>query len=319
MSAKLVKKNRFLPLIDFPFHFFIVFCTKTEGLVVLLQRNNEACMMKTKPIAIMLLTTLMAGCTEDVERQAQPYLERAEQAYTTKQYSLAKLQLDSIKLLYPKAFETRKRAQQLQVRVELDEAVAGKQYTDSLLTDTRARLSPLTAQLQLDKDARYQDVGHYYSGRHRAEQQVGRSYLRPQVSEQGECSIVAFYRGKAVGAHTLRLTAPDGTFMELRAQAEPYLTTDALGRTERTDYAVPADAGIASFVAQCQSLPRVTLMGQSGNASLPFGKHEAKALEQVCELASLLRLINELERQSDELTRRIEFFSNIHRQQAAAQ
>ena len=119
MSAKLVKKNRFLPLIGFPFHFFIVFCTKTEGLVVLLQRNNEACMMKTKPIAIMLLATLMAGCTEDVERQAQPYLERAEQSYTTKQYSLAKLQLDSIKLLYPKAFETRKRAQQLHFDVLL--------------------------------------------------------------------------------------------------------------------------------------------------------------------------------------------------------
>lgn len=258
----------------------------------------------------MLLATLMAGCAEDVERLAKPYLERAEQSYATKQYGLAKLQLDSIKQLYPKAFETRKQAQQLQVRVELDEAAAGKQYADSLLTDTRAKLAPLTAQLHLDKDARYQDVGHYYSSRHRTEQQVGRSYLRPQVSERGECSIVAFYRGKAMGAHTLRFTAPDGTFVELKAQAEPYNTSDALGRTERTDYAVPADANIASFVAQCNSLPRVTLVGQSGNASLPFGKHEAETLKQVCELASLLRLINELELQLDELNRRIEFFSS---------
>lgn len=266
--------------------------------------------MKTRPIAIMLLATLMAGCAENVERLAQPYLNRAEQSYITKQYGLAKLQLDSIKLLYPKAFETRKQAQQLQVRVELDEAVASKQYADSLLADAQARIAPLTAQFHLDKDARYQDVGYYYSSRHRAEQQVGRNYLRPQVSEQGECSIVAFYRGKAVGAHTLRLTAPDGTFIELKAQAEPYVTSDALGRTERTDYIVPADANIASFVAQCKSLPRVTLMGQSSNISLPFGKHEAETLKQVCELASLLRLINELELQLGELNRRIEFFSN---------
>ena len=51
-------------------------------------------------------------------------------------------------------------------------------------------------------------------------------------------------------------------------------------------------------------------MGQSSNVSLPFGKHEAETLKQVCELASLLRLINELELQLGELNRRIEFFSN---------
>lgn len=266
--------------------------------------------MKTKQILVVLFAVILSGCAEDVERLARPYLNRANQSYITKQYGLAKLQLDSIKLLYPKAFETRKQAQQLQVRVELDEATTSKQYADSLLADAQARIAPLTAQLHLDKDARYQDVGYYYSSRHRAEQQVGRSYLRPQVSEQGECAIVAFYRGKAVSAHTLRFTAPDGTFMELKAQAEPYNTSDALGRTERTDYVVPTDANIASFVAQCKSLPRVTLVGHSGNASLSFGKHEAETLKQVCELASLLRLINELELQLGELNRRIEFFSN---------
>ena len=264
--------------------------------------------MKTKQILI-LLVVLLTGCAEDVERMAHPYLERAELFYAAKQYGQAKLQLDSIKILYPKAFETRKRAQQLQIQVELDEATTNKQYIDSILTENLTRLPILTTKLYLDKDNRYQDIGHYYSPRHRAEKQMGRSYLRPQVSEQGVCSIVVFHRGKGINAHTLRFTAADGTFIELKAQAEPYITSDASGRTERTDYAVNTEDGIASFVAQHEALPRVVLIGPQGTVAVPFNKHDSEAMKQVCELSSLLRLTNELKQQADELNRRIEFFS----------
>lgn len=266
--------------------------------------------MKTKQILVALFAVILSGCAEDVERLARPHLERAQQAYANKQYGFAKLQLDSIKLLYPKAIETHKQAHNLLVQVELDAALADKQYVDSLLADTREKIATEAAKLYLDKNPEYQDVGYYYASHHCVEQNVGRTYLRPQVSERGECSIVVFHRGRGIQAHTLRFTASDDTFIELKAQSEPYATSDALGRTERTDYVVSADVGIASFVAQCKSLPRVTLVGQNGSVSIPFSKHEAGALEQVCGLASLLRLMTELELQQSELNRRIEFFSN---------
>ena len=83
---------------------------------------------------LLTLTTglLLANCAEDIEKQAQPYLLRAQQSYANQQYALAKLQIDSIKQLYPKAFETRTQAQALLIDVELAEVRTGKSYIPEL-------------------------------------------------------------------------------------------------------------------------------------------------------------------------------------------
>lgn len=267
--------------------------------------------MKTKNIILTLLATLLIGCAEDVERLAQPYLERARLAHANKQYSQAKLQLDSIKMLYPKAFDARRQAQSLLLRVELDESLTGKQYVDSLLQEYSKQIAPLTAKLYLDKDPRYQEVGTYYASRHRTEQNVGRSYMRPQVSEQGEGSIIVFHRGRAIHAHTLRFTAPDGTYVELKAADASYISSDALGRTERADFVVSNDSNVASFVSlHPAGTFKVSLVGQDGTASVPFSKADAEALGQVCQLTTILSSVNELEKQLQELDRRINFINN---------
>lgn len=266
--------------------------------------------MKTKIILFASVAWLLAACAEDVERPAQAYLTRAKASYAQKQYHMAKLQIDSVKQLYPKAFETRKQANALLLQVELSESTDNKAYTDSLLHDVRGKVPSLIGNLHLDKDPRYQEVGTYYASRHRVEQNVDRSYLRPQVDERGACSIVSFYRGKPIQAHTLRLTATDGTFVELKAAYEPYVSSDALGRTERTDFLLAPDNNVATFVAlqQGKSL-KATLVGEAGTATVSFAKAEAQALITVSELGSVLRSVSDLQAQSQELERRIRFFT----------
>ena len=267
--------------------------------------------MKTKTILLASVACLMAACAEDVERPAQVYLARAQQSYANKQYHTAKLQIDSIKALYPKAFDTRKQAQALLLQVELAESVNDKSYTDSLLQDMRARVSPLAGQLYLDKDARYQDVGNYYAASHSVEKNVGRSYLRPQVDERGRHSITVFNRGKAIAAHLLRFTASDGTFVEVAATEAPYVTSDATGRTERVDF-VPSPIGTVGSFVKLHSGERikVELLGHDGKATLPFEKADAAAMITVYELSSVLTAVAELEKQQQELSRRIEFFES---------
>ena len=267
--------------------------------------------MKTKTILLASVACLMAACTEDVERPAQVYLARAQQSYANKQYHTAKLQIDSIKNLFPKAFETRKQSQTLLLQVELAESINDKSYTDSLLQDMRARINPLTEQLYLDKDARYQDVGSYYAPSHRVEKNVGRSYLRPQVDERGRHSITVFNRGKAIAAHLLRFTASDGTYVEVAVTDAPYVTSDAMGRTERVDF-VPSPIGTVGSFVKLHSGERikVELLGHDGKATLPFEKADAAAMITVYELSSVLTAVAELEKQQQELARRIEFFES---------
>jgi hypothetical protein len=263
--------------------------------------------MKTRNLLLALAAGLaLTNCAEDVEKLAQPYLTRAQQSYENQQYALAKLQLDSIKQLYPKAFEARKQAGALLIEVELTEARTGKHYTDSLLAETQVKAETLATALYLDKDAKYQDYGTYYAAQHRAEKNIGKSYLRPQASEKdGAFTITAFYRGKPIGAHTLRFTASDGSYVELQPTAKPYVMSDATGRTERTDFAATPD--VAHFVAQYATL-KVTLIGEKSKPQVPFAKADAQALAQVAELAATLQAVATLQTQQEELARRIAFY-----------
>ena len=274
---------------------------------MLLLHDKMELFMKIRNLMLALVAGLtLTNCAEDVEKLAKPYLNRAKQSYTNKQYALAKLQLDSIKQLYPKAFEARKQAGALLIEVELTEARNGKYYTDSLLTENSARATSLAAALYFDKDAKYQDYGTYYAAQHRTEKNASKSYLRPQTSEKdGTFTITAFYRGKPIGAHTLRFTAPDGSYVELQPTAEPYVMSDATGRTERTDFAATPD--VAHFVA-LHTTPKVTLIGKDGKAQMTFTKNDAKALTQVADLAAALKAVSVLQAEQQEFTRRITFY-----------
>ena len=269
--------------------------------------QNNRKLMNTRNLLLGLVAGLMlTNCAEDVEKLAQPYLTRAQQSYETRQFALAKLQIDSIKELYPKAFEARKQAQALLIDVELAEARTSKYYTDSLIAESTARTFSLAASLYLDKDAQYQDYGTYYAARHRTEKNVGKTYLRPQTSEKdGAFTITAFYRGKPIGAHTLRFTAPDGSYVDLQPIAAPHVMSDAAGRTERTDFAATPD--VAHFAAQHASI-KVTVIGDNGKAQIPFAKADAQALAQVADLATALQASITLQAQQQELTRRITFY-----------
>lgn len=265
--------------------------------------------MKTKTILLASAAWLLVACAEDVERPAQVYLERAQHAYSNKQYNNAKLQIDSIKTLHPKAFETRKQSQTLLLQVELAESIDNKTYTDSLLQDMRSRISTLIKPLYLDKDARYQEVGNYYAANHRIDKNTSRSYLRPQVDECGKHSITAFYRGKPITPQMVRFTASDGSFVEAKAVEEPYVSSDAIGRTERSDFVPTPMGAIATFVKLHRNERiKVELIGDNGKAAIPFDKNDATALINVYDLASALAAINELEAQQQELIRRIKFF-----------
>lgn len=265
--------------------------------------------MKRQNILFALLLGLsLIGCDDNGERASMALYQRALQSMENKQFSLAKLQADSIKTLYPKAFSVRADALRLLLRIDYAESQLGQSYTDSLLVVNRERVAHLVEDLYLDKDVRYQDVGTYYAPGHRSEKNAGRTYIRPQVDERGVHSIVAFRCGAAVEAHTLRFTAPDATYVEVKATSEPYQMSDASGRTERTDF-TPSPLGcVGSFLSLNKGNDiKVTLVGNKGTVSIPFTKADAAAFLQVYELAMALNSINELEKQHDDLTRRIDF------------
>ena len=72
-----------------------------------------------KKLIILFCGTLaLAACGNGLEKKANEKLTIARAAYERGDYEEAKTQIDSIKILYPKAFEARKAGQELMLDVE---------------------------------------------------------------------------------------------------------------------------------------------------------------------------------------------------------
>ena len=73
-----------------------------------------------KKLIIFFCGTLaLTACGNGIEKKANEKLTIARAAYERGDYEEAKTQIDSIKILYPKAFEARKAGQKLMLDVEL--------------------------------------------------------------------------------------------------------------------------------------------------------------------------------------------------------
>lgn len=75
--------------------------------------------MMKKLIIFFCGTLALTACGNGIEKKANEKLTIARAAYERGDYEEAKTQIDSIKILYPKAFEARKAGQELMLDVEL--------------------------------------------------------------------------------------------------------------------------------------------------------------------------------------------------------
>ena len=89
--------------------------------------------MIKKLIYLYCGTLVLTACGNSIEKKANEKLVIAKAAYERGDYEEAKSQIDSIKILYPKAFEARKAGQELMLDVETKAQQITLAYLDSAL------------------------------------------------------------------------------------------------------------------------------------------------------------------------------------------
>lgn len=100
----------------------------------------------------LLHALLLQQCRE----KAGEKLQAAREAFERGDYSEAKIQIDSIKILYPKAFETRREGIGLMQQVELKEQEKTLVYLDSMLQEKQKEVDTIKKNYTFEKDAEYQ-------------------------------------------------------------------------------------------------------------------------------------------------------------------
>ena len=209
--------------------------------------------MKKPILFLTTLCSLLIAC-EDVEKKADEKLQQARQAYEAGRYNEAKMQIDSIKILYPKAFDARRAGIYLMQDVELAEQQKTLAYLDSLLQIRQAELEDQKSRFVLEKDTVYQQIGRYLAPAQVIEKNLHRSYLRFQTDETGMMSLTSIYCGKGNIHHTaVKVTAPDGTFAETQHKDQNLRVTYTGDRTYSTTLS-RADRQAATDVYQLSQL-----------------------------------------------------------------
>lgn len=260
-----------------------------------------------KVMSLIALSCLLASCG-NMEKKAAAKLDEARAAYEAGNYSEAKVQIDSIKILYPKAYDIRREGIYLMQDVELAEQEKTVAYLDSVLNEKQKELNTLKSRFVLEKDTAYQRIGHYLAPAQVIERNLHRSYLRFQTDETGLMSMTSIYCGSYNIHHTsVKVTAPDGNFAETPASRDSYETTDLGERIEKADYKLGEDGGVIGFIAANKDKNlRVNYRGDR-TFTTNMMPADRKAAADVYALARLLSSITQVKKEREEARLKIQF------------
>ena len=260
-----------------------------------------------KTIILACLCGTLVAC-ENVEKKAALKLAEARAAFEVGNYNEAKMQIDSIKLLYPKAFETRRQGIYLMQEVELKEQQKTLEYLDSMLTMKQQEFETMKNRFVLEKDTAYQRIGHYLVPAQVIERNLHRSFLRFQTDETGIVSLTSIYCGSYNIHHTaVKVTAPDGNFTETSVSHDSYETNDLGEHIEKADYKLGEDGGLIAFIAANKDKNlRVDYLGER-----PYTTHmmpaDRQAAADIYELGKVLSSITEIKKNMEEANLKIQF------------
>ena len=275
--------------------------------------------MKKIGLSAILALSLLAGCGDGGEKEAQVRLQKAEAALQQDNFSEAKLQIDSIKMLHPKAFEARKQGIKLMQQVDLKEQQKTLVYLDSMMQVKQLQLDSIKGNFVLEKDTAYQEIGNWFYPTQVVEKNVGRSFLRAQVSELGEMALTSIYCAGGKLNHTSVKVSVGDTFAETPMAKDSYTTTD-LGRTiEKADYKLGEDGGVAGFiVANADKNIQLTFIGDK-TWRTAMQKTDRQAFVELTDLARILSGMEEIRKQQKEANLKIQFVTRKVEEAKAAE
>lgn len=271
-----------------------------------------------KVMYIGALALLVATACNHADREAEPYLMRAEEALARGNFADAKRQIDTIRLCYPKAFAVRERGIGLMQRIELEEQRVSLAYLDSLEAVRVRERDELIPRFVLEKDTAYQEVGNYVYPSQTVEKNINRTYLRAQVDERGRMRLTSVYcAARKLNHHSVRVVASDGSYAETPVSDDVYVSSDLGVWTEKADYCVGADGDVAGFVATHADQSLMLELVGDRTYRIALTSADRKAIAEVYGLAGVLSALETIRKQQGEARLKMEFVQRKMQERAS--
>ena len=163
---------------------------------------------------IILLSALLFSSCIGRGNNAKDYLSEAETAYQNGNYELAKLKIDSIKILFPKSFDEINSGFSLMQEVRMAENQRNIIFCDSMLQVHYSELNALLKKFDFVRDDRYQEFGEYYPKVYPHQSSLQRNGLRSGVREKGTLFVESILSGPAIRHNKIKVGSNDGSYAE---------------------------------------------------------------------------------------------------------
>lgn len=170
-----------------------------------------------KTIYTHALTTLfifLLACSSG-DDSAQSHLDTARMYYKQRKFSLATQEIDSIKILYPRAIEQRKAGLALLDSVRRGENTDIIYTCDSLIKLFEPKVEDVRKMFVYQRNKQYQEAGNYIP-REQVTDHIVSTSLRSGVSESGQLYIESVFVGTQKH-NKLKVSLKDGAFAETHA------------------------------------------------------------------------------------------------------
>jgi hypothetical protein len=201
------------------------------------------------------------------------------------------LQIDSIKIKFPKAFDEIKEGHMLMQQIRTSENQRNIAYCDSMLQVTNAAIEKAMLAFSLQKDPQYQEIGNYIPKLTPSTQLFTRNTLRSGVSEDGKIYLESIIVGQNIGHRQVRASLSDGSYAEtlpVTSDGLNYSFNTIEGRYEIVKYTGKDENGVSNFISLYKNEPiTIQCIGRK-TISFSLSKNEKEAISQSCELSSLL-------------------------------
>ena len=265
-----------------------------------------------KTLLILTAIIVLTACDSKKKEynMAMERLSVAKQLTDDGKWNAAKLQIDSIHILYAGQVEVRREAKALNDSIIYLEALRTAAYSDSVLQILMPLVDKEVKQFRYEKSEKYEDHGKYVHRLLSTGNNINRSFIQAYLTDDFRTIVKCYYYGKSklglesvlfsAGENMLRLSGPTHQF-ESEGWHE-ILTLEG-------DDALSA----LNFVATWwQQKNKVTLEGKS-QYHFFLSDNERKALQETWQLAVHMNDSHRLEQQLNVANRQIEHFADRHR------
>ena len=240
-------------------------------------------------ISLILGLLCLVSCTDSIEEKANTHYVLAEQAFRKGAYDVAREQIDSIRLNYPKAFDTRRKAVKLRLEIDLAEGQQSVEESDRIIQQKTELVERMKGKMVLEPVKG--TVGNYVSPAQTLDK-IAHDMLRAQVDEHGLLTLTSIYCG-TLGHKAVKVES-EGQSLQTPASSATFYSESNGVKLEEAVFSNDHEVGVSAFISQ-HVVKKVlfTFIGKSKNETITMTPTDIKAISDIYDLYLQMKILND--------------------------